>query len=468
MQYRAQFPVVIKHLSHYFLGIFITALPLIAWFLAHPEQYFNRASQVSILNTNLNNGDLLGTVLRNINAVFGMFLVQGDRIWRHNLSLRPVFDGITGLFFIFGVGIIVWRLWRGSNRHSAVYLLIVWLMYLLPSIFSEDSPHYLRAIGSLPATCLITALGLERVLAWLSRHGYLMFLNFISRPTKKWVTPPAILASTIFFVSGYASYSDYFYKYAISPQTAFWLESHNTALATLVNETLANEIFIDNRLTQDNPTLTFLSPKANSATSFKLDNVLNLTNTSLKLFVFDPNHDWTALRQSLPHPAQFIGRMGTQAQGDKDPVPRTAFATIETQPLPNSISQTKVIFENGINLITDKVISIAPLNITTTHLLTLTWQANTPIRNDFAIFVHIRRNGVVVAQHDGSPAQGLLPMPFWQSGDIIYDEHPIIYKAQLGDEVVVGIYDRADNTRLTVSDTNGRPLGDSVMILTIK
>jgi hypothetical protein len=160
--------------------------------------------------------------------------------------------------------------------------------------------------------------------------------------------------------------------------------------------------------------------------------------------------------------------MGTQAQGDKDPVPRTAFATIETQPLPNSISQTKVIFENGINLITDKVISIAPLNITTTHLLTLTWQANTPIRNDFAIFVHIRRNGVVVAQHDGSPAQGLLPMPFWQSGDIIYDEHPIIYKAQLGDEVVVGIYDRADNTRLTVSDTNGRPLGDSVMILTIK
>jgi hypothetical protein len=74
------------------------------------------------------------------------------------------------------------------------------------------------------------------------------------------------------------------------------------------------------------------------------------------------------------------------------------------------------------------------------------------------------RNGEIVAQHDGSPAAGYLPMPAWRVGDGIADEHPVTVPSgrQPGDVIRAGVYRRSDNNRLTVIDQNGNGSGEWV------
>jgi mannosyltransferase len=54
--------------------------------------------------------------------------------------------------------------------------------------------------------------------------------------------------------------------------------------------------------------------------------------------------------------------------------------------------------------------------------LTLTWQANAPIREDYTVFVHLLdATDVLVAQRDSPPVSGFRPTSGWVQGDIIED-----------------------------------------------
>jgi len=62
-------------------------------------------------------------------------------------------DPITGALLVLGVGLSLRRI-----RQPGSFLLIAWLLIMLvPAIFSLDfeSPQSYRAIGSLPAACLL-------------------------------------------------------------------------------------------------------------------------------------------------------------------------------------------------------------------------------------------------------------------------------------------------------------------------
>ncbi|NJM41997.1 MAG: hypothetical protein HC853_15190 [Anaerolineae bacterium] len=87
--------------------------------LAGPTQrsVLRPRGQVSILSPAINKGDLLGTLLGNIGKAAGMFFVEGDRIWRHNLSLRPMFEGPLALAFLVGVGVCIWHgIWKAKGN----------------------------------------------------------------------------------------------------------------------------------------------------------------------------------------------------------------------------------------------------------------------------------------------------------------------------------------------------------------
>ena len=43
-------------------------------------------------------------------------------------------------------------------------ILLFWLLPLLPSVFSDAAPHAMRALGAVPAVCLITAVGISSVI----------------------------------------------------------------------------------------------------------------------------------------------------------------------------------------------------------------------------------------------------------------------------------------------------------------
>ncbi len=263
---RSEEAVYRRRMSALVFGItaFIVLAPLLFWLTQHANLYFNRAGQVSILSPAINNGDLWGTLANNITKAIGMFAFQGDRIWRHNLSLRPVFDGFLGVAFFIGVAVCVWRWLRswqsrygsdilGVETNVAPQFLLVWLVvFLVPTILAEDTPHFLRGIGALPAACILAAVGLEAALAWASRRGFISSLTLFLRRV---VSPPAFIATLVLAFSGVNTVTDYFNDYVNRPITGYWLESQNVALANAIKDARlpTSNVWIQDRLEQQQP-----------------------------------------------------------------------------------------------------------------------------------------------------------------------------------------------------------------------
>ncbi len=125
----------------------VTASPLIAFFVAHPASFAERAGQVNDFRFILSEGDF-GPLLRDTLNTLGMFTFGGDPFDRYNLAGRPVFDPLAGLGFYAGL-------------LASPALLVIWLVVgLLPSATTGESPHFLRAIAAQPAIYLIAARGL--------------------------------------------------------------------------------------------------------------------------------------------------------------------------------------------------------------------------------------------------------------------------------------------------------------------
>jgi hypothetical protein len=154
------------------------------------------------------------------------------------------------------------------------------------------------------------------------------------------------------------------------------------------------------------------------------------------------------------------------AQADNDAAPRRAYIVIDAQPrtAQDLSAPTRGRLERGIALADARVTPAASGD--TSYDITLRWSTTAPITEDLAVFVHWLRDGRVLAQSDGSPAQGLLPMPTWRPGDAIVDRHVLAVPggAQPGDEIHAGAYRREGNQRLAVLDAQGGAGSDYVII----
>ena len=477
---RTQSLISILHSPFLFalLGAALTLAPFILWLTRHSDLYFARVGQVSILSPTINHGNLLGTLLGNIGKAAGMFFIEGDRIWRHNLTLRPVFEGGLALAFMVGVGVLVVASVRVqvANQRAQRFLLLWLLVFLVPTILAEDTPHFLRGIGALPAACLVCAVGLAWALGQLSRRGVFMVFGKLTRL----VSPPALMAAILITLSGIKTYNDYFTLYVNEPLTGYWLDQHNVALANTINSFVAQRpegsVLVQEHLAQSNATLKFLSPTVDQGRAFLLTDAPTSTqamqpmqwkpqNANYWLLIVDPNRDWSTIKNALPANSVIKISEGALAQGDLDPKPHRAFIAIElTQRLSQGLDRAR--FEKGIrlNFADQRCNPQAPEDCA----VALTWRAEQPITQDYAVFVHWMRAGQLVAQHDSSPGAGYWPMNIWRNGDVVADEFALHVPGggKPFDEVRVGIYDRNTGTRLNVLDANGNVTGDSVIIST--
>ncbi len=154
----------IRGLSLTALTTLITLAPLAAYAVAHPDVVLGRPGQVSIFNPTINGGDLWGTLAAHTLRTAEMFFLRGDRIWRHNVPWRPIFDPALGVAFVLGVTVAL----RRVRRDSAAGFVLIWTAVMsFPTLLAEDAPHFLRSVGVLPVVVLLPALGLD----WLLRVG---------------------------------------------------------------------------------------------------------------------------------------------------------------------------------------------------------------------------------------------------------------------------------------------------------
>lgn len=134
--------------------------PLAGYYIENAASFTERYNQVATLPYALN-GDF-GPLSRNTLRTLGMFTFYGDKTDRYNLDGRPVFDWVNGVLFYVGLVIVLLRLRRAPGQAGPAAFLLLWLLFMLiPDFITDDSPHFLRTLGALPATYILWALGVE-------------------------------------------------------------------------------------------------------------------------------------------------------------------------------------------------------------------------------------------------------------------------------------------------------------------
>jgi 4-amino-4-deoxy-L-arabinose transferase-like glycosyltransferase len=108
----------------------LTVLPLLGYFIAHPQDLTHRTSQLRIGSLDEFEHNALATAL--------MFSVEGDNQWQHNLRGTATLPIAVGIFFMLGIAAAAWR--------RDVWLLSTLVLFLLPEVLSTDAPHSLRAV----------------------------------------------------------------------------------------------------------------------------------------------------------------------------------------------------------------------------------------------------------------------------------------------------------------------------------
>ena len=105
--------------------------------------------------------------------------------------------------------------------------------------------------------------------------------------------------------------------------------------------------------------------------------------------------------------------------------------------------------------------------------LDLYWKSLREVSENFSVFVHVYdRFGKVVGQVDATPGRGLRQTSLWQPGEIVHDRYQVPVSLETTVQgllrVHVGLYRFADLAPLPATDPQGKSLGTSVPVASLK
>ncbi len=232
-------PTIVAKLSFI---IFIS--PLAYYFYTHPGSFIGRSGQVSVFNPELNNGNLVGTILEVSWVSLRAYFWDGDLNWRHNISGEPFLSIIISPFFAIGLVGITYLAARYiftpiKNKLDWKYFLIAgcfWGMLIPVITTAEGIPHGLRAIGTIPFVFIISAIGLMWVMGYASKVVN-KFWPYLSETQHK-ILNFAFNLKTIAFIIALVlqSFFLYFVYAANSPENFYAFRSDLTPVSEYLKE----------------------------------------------------------------------------------------------------------------------------------------------------------------------------------------------------------------------------------------
>lgn len=426
-------------------GTVLILLPLIGWTWAHPEQLIGRTNQVSILNPIINQGNLWGTIWRHLGQGLGLFFWRGDTIWRHNPAGRPVFDWVMTIPF--GIGVIYSvRHWK---RPSHAILLLWSAVMLGPTILAEDTPHFLRAVGILPAVLIFPAIGLNQLWRW-------------ERLPQLWRS-----FAIMVLISGslYYTLRDY-WLYNQNPEVALLFEAAALELAQEIKqESAETAVYVDRWFWDDDqggwPTLPFIVD-LDQATLYRPELGVPPANPGEPTVIYAWQFGSLDFVPTLLQPPAVINvKLGPFARGDLEENAYPLYIRYHSQP---SRPVTKVLaaFGDHFRLMeldvtqTDQVINVG-----------VRWEAATAVSGNWVAFVHLVGPDGLITQDDHLPASGLWQPAWWQPDLLIEDSHTLRLPENfdLSQHVIhIGFYESNTAVRLPVFDKEMQPIGDSLIV----
>ncbi len=192
----------------------IVALPLLLFFYQSPQEFLGRTGQISIFNSETPLLDLA----QNTAVTLGMFNIQGDGNWRHNIAGAPQLFWPVGILFLIGLILTIRRLWAFD------WIMLSWLILaLLPVVISNEGlPHALRAILMLPAVI------------GLAGSGFLwIWQTLANRLHPQVLYPVLVLGALVLIIQAHTAY---FTTWAKNPHVAGAFSSDYVALGRAINE----------------------------------------------------------------------------------------------------------------------------------------------------------------------------------------------------------------------------------------
>lgn len=403
--------------------------PLGFYFKSHPKMFAQRISHVTLAEKSAQEASSTDDLLqKNALKILKMFVVQGDLNSRHNLPGRPVFDILSRVAFVIGLIAVIIQL-----KQPQFQIILLWLLVmLLPTLFSTEAPHYLRAVGALPPALILVTVGFVEAGSWL-------FARYLPKPR----FAPALTLGLCCVVGTTTTYMDYFYRWGEKTDlnTAFSVEAYELAQHTLT-ASKQSDIVVPLDLFA-HPTFHFyIEPvfaHPQPIDEWEPTNKVVLLGSQTKwmntdLIVLSRNNK-QAGSAYVPHPLDAATVTALINQGD--PEIKSFAAYIEgfhTQPHPENKN-----FGDKI-VLTDYYLN--PLYLTpgeTTIDLVLNWYGLVDLNEDYRLFIHLIAviDEKKIAQIDQRPMAGAYPTYMWQLGDTFTD----IYHFDVPADVVPGKYD---------------------------
>ncbi len=436
----------------------VTAAPLVLTVLRQDGGLTGRIGQVSVFNPAISHGDPWGTLGRDVLLALEAFFIRGDRIPRHNLPWRPIFDPGLGLAFLVGAAVAL-------RRRGAGWFVLLWVgAMLLPTILAEDTPHYLRAVGVQPLVFVVPALGLDWVWGKLA--------------ARKWGVAGAAL-SLLILLGGLASTADaYFRRYAAEQTVYYHFEAGSVGLAARINAFLQADpsqgpgtVYLSRRLWQDWPSLRFLVPKGSNVQVVQVSSGPPVSGASRALLVTWPFEEYRPSLALLPRQTTLEVTEDLYERGDLEPEARLLALVFRAAPYGESggitvgyvPGQELAVLEHGISLVAGGVEVVPGQKLR----VRLVWGAGEALPVDYTVTVQVLRGQALLGQHDGQPAGGRLPTSAWRPGDHVVDVHEVDLRAPYDpktDRVIVGLYDLATMARLRVVDAHAPALDDAILV----
>ncbi|PJF41799.1 MAG: hypothetical protein CUN55_11410, partial [Phototrophicales bacterium] len=146
------------------LFFFLTAMPILKYYIEHPDVFNDRLSQLS-------GGEEAPSYAESIWLHAKMFFIKGDPYIRYNDPQRPYFDPIGGGLFLIGLGVCAWYFLRTKpSLMKASYALILFSpLMIIPSILAVGGmpPSHMRSIAMIPFVFFLPSLGFVQLGTWL-------------------------------------------------------------------------------------------------------------------------------------------------------------------------------------------------------------------------------------------------------------------------------------------------------------
>jgi len=185
-----------KEKKYFLFSVLIILVSLLIYAGQHPKDVINRLYRANAFLDQSVSVHIFSGLINQVVATLKMFHIKGDPLILYNIAGKPILTFWEGAIFLTG---LLWVL-KNRQRPANLIILILFSGMLLPVMLSESAPHFIRALGIVPFLYTMTALGLDKIAAFLKQ-----------KTNKKLATLAVLigLAST-----GFAGYRHYFQTWA--------------------------------------------------------------------------------------------------------------------------------------------------------------------------------------------------------------------------------------------------------------